>query len=735
MPSLIGQSFGRYHILEQLGEGGMATVFKAYDTRLERDVAIKVIRRSAFPVEQHELVLKRFEREAKALAKLNHPNIVNVIDYGDYEEAPYLVMPFFPGGTLKQHLGKPIPWQEAIRLLLPIAHALQYAHEQGIIHRDVKPSNILITRSGEPMLSDFGIAKILEGGEVTALTGTGVGVGTPEYMAPEQWTGQACVQSDVYSLGVVFYELVTGRKPFVADTPAAILLMQATEPLPRPSKYLPDLPEKVERILLKALARDPQDRYQTMGEFAAAIEGVFNENAPTMVVGKADSAKAAPAAEVLASLEADKTRTAAIPQDSQEKVEPVPSPEPKAPARKPPVAPKPRPVGKPRWIGWLIGIAAVLLLFGGGAIAYYSFIKPATPRATATKAVATRVPATQMPAQPPTETPTPPDCRRSDIFCVGLITNIGNINDKSFNQSAWEGLIKSRDAGVADWIDYIESASIESNQMNIAIFLDAGYDVIVTIGFNMTEPTYAMALKSPNTKFIGIDQALPNDADHPEWPLPNLVSISYHEDQSGFLVGALAAMMSTTHKIGAVCGTDEVPAVWRYGEGYRAGAAYADLRSGTKTEVSVVYHNDVGFDLTFNDPTWGADTAQILIDQGADVIFGCGGNTSNGALQVGAQNGKYVIGVDTDQFYTMPEIGAWILSSALKPETEPIVYLIRQAKDGTFPTNGIFYGPPGYAPFHDLTDKVPDKVEAAMKVYLAMLLDGTLKTNVPLSRP
>jgi serine/threonine protein kinase len=264
MPSLIGQSIGRYHILEQLGEGGMATVYKAFDTRLERDVAIKVIRRNAFPVEQHELVLKRFEREAKALAKLNHPNIVGVIDYGEYEDSPYLVMPYFPGGTLKERLGKPVPWQDAVRLLLPIAHALQFAHEQGILHRDVKPSNILITRSGEPMLSDFGIAKILEGGETTALTGTGVGVGTPEYMAPEQWTGMACLQSDVYSLGVIFYELITGRKPYVADTPAAILLKQATEPFPRPIQYVPDLPEKVERILLKALAHAPEDRYQTM---------------------------------------------------------------------------------------------------------------------------------------------------------------------------------------------------------------------------------------------------------------------------------------------------------------------------------------------------------------------------------------------------------------------------------------------------------------------------------------
>jgi len=276
MSNLIGQSLGRYHILEQLGEGGMATVYKAYDTRLERDVAVKIIRRKAFPEEQLERILKRFEREAKALARLTHPNIVGVIDYGEHEGAPYLVMPYLPGGTLKQRLGKPMPWQEAVRLLLPIAQALEYAHEHAIIHRDIKPSNILLTEKGQPMLSDFGIAKILENDDAATLTGTGVGVGTPEYMAPEQWTGAAGPQSDIYSLGVVLYELVTGRKPYTADTPAAILLKQASEPLPRPGQFVRDLPEAVEKALIKALARKPDDRYTDMGQFAVALDGLLN---------------------------------------------------------------------------------------------------------------------------------------------------------------------------------------------------------------------------------------------------------------------------------------------------------------------------------------------------------------------------------------------------------------------------------------------------------------------------
>lgn len=191
MTDLSGQYLERYHLLERLGEGGMATVYKAYDTRLEREVAVKIIRHNAFPSEKLEEVLKRFEREAKSLARLSHPNIVKVHDYGEHQGAPFLVLEYLPGGTLKKMLGKPMPWNNAIRLLLPVARGVAYAHQHGILHRDIKPANILITEGGEPMLSDFGIAKIFEGGQSAALTASGMFVGTPEYTAPEQWTGRS----------------------------------------------------------------------------------------------------------------------------------------------------------------------------------------------------------------------------------------------------------------------------------------------------------------------------------------------------------------------------------------------------------------------------------------------------------------------------------------------------------------------------------------------------------------
>ena len=277
MPNLTGQSIGRYHILEQLGEGGMATVYKAYDTRLERNVALKVLRTDQFIPAQLHLVLQRFEREAKSLAKISHPSIVNVLDFGKHEDQPFLVMEYLPGGTLKRKLGNAIPWRETFKTILPVARGLAYAHQHGIVHRDVKPVNILMNEFDEPVLTDFGIAKLLEGAEGHTLTGSGVGIGTPDYMAPEQGMGASTIdaRADIYSLGIVLYEMIAGRKPYIADTPMAVVLKQLNDPLPRPTDFVPDIPEGVEKILFKALAKQPEDRYVDMNALITSMESLL----------------------------------------------------------------------------------------------------------------------------------------------------------------------------------------------------------------------------------------------------------------------------------------------------------------------------------------------------------------------------------------------------------------------------------------------------------------------------
>lgn len=323
--------------------------------------------------------------------------------------------------------------------------------------------------------------------------------------------------------------------------------------------------------------------------------------------------------------------------------------------------------------------------------------------------------------------PARPDCTREELFCVGLVTDIGKINDRSFNQSAWRGVQQAQEE-LGAFVQYIETADEKDYAKNIDTFANENYDVIVTVGFNLREATLVAAESYPDILFIGIDQ------DQFEGTIENVAGLIFPEDQAGFLVGALAAMMSETNKVGAVCANDAAPPVWRLGEGYRAGAAYADELNGTTTDVLVVYHNDAGFDTTFIDPEWGEATANAMMGEGVDIIFGCGGITGNGAITAAAQAGIYAIGVDTDQFLTLPAAAPRMLSSAMKLITPGVFELLKRAREGNFPA-GNYLGDVTYAPFHDVENEVPEEVKAAMDQIHAGLLDGSIETNVPPEKP
>jgi tRNA A-37 threonylcarbamoyl transferase component Bud32 len=270
MEDLVGKTVDRYKIIGEIGRGGMAIVYRAIDSMLDRNVAIKIIMPE---YADKEKLLKRFSREAKSLAKLSHSNIVKVLDYGEYEGSPYLVMEYIPGGTLSSMLGKPMNYAEAAALLAPVARALNYAHQQKVVHRDIKPGNILINESGQALLSDFGILKLLDAEETQGLTGTGKIVGTPSYMSPEQIRGlQIDGRADIYSLGIVFFEMITGRKPYIANTPIELSLKHLNESIPRARQFVRDLPTGAEQVFLKAMAKKPEERYQSMAAFADDLE-------------------------------------------------------------------------------------------------------------------------------------------------------------------------------------------------------------------------------------------------------------------------------------------------------------------------------------------------------------------------------------------------------------------------------------------------------------------------------
>lgn len=275
----IGAQVGAYQITEKIGSGGMATVFKARQPRLERDVAIKVMHQN---ISQDTNFLARFEREARIVASLDHPNIVPIYDYDEHQGQPYLVMKYVKGYTLKDILrAEPIETADILRVLTAVGSALEFAHKRGVLHRDIKPSNIIIDERGDAYLMDFGLARIAQSGESTM--SADVMLGTPHYISPEQAQGNNDLDSrtDVYSLGIVLYEMLTGRVPFVGDTSYAIIHAQITETPPPPRKINPTITPAVEAVVLKALAKLRDDRYSSPTELVNAFrDALANGDAP-----------------------------------------------------------------------------------------------------------------------------------------------------------------------------------------------------------------------------------------------------------------------------------------------------------------------------------------------------------------------------------------------------------------------------------------------------------------------
>lgn len=245
----------------------MATVYRAFDPRFDREVAIKVLPREMMHDPQFR---SRFEREIKMIAQLEHPSIVPVYDVGDVDEQPYFVMRFMMGGSLSDRIAEgSIPIQDTARIIERVAQGLSYAHRKGIIHRDLKPDNILFDENGEPFISDFGVAKLSE--SASNLTGSGV-IGTPAYMSPEQAQGlEIDMRSDVYGLGVIVYQMLTGQQPYSADTPMGVVVKHITEPVPEILKILPNLPADVDEIIKTAMAKDRDERYPNTIELAKAL--------------------------------------------------------------------------------------------------------------------------------------------------------------------------------------------------------------------------------------------------------------------------------------------------------------------------------------------------------------------------------------------------------------------------------------------------------------------------------
>lgn len=399
------KKIGRYEIIDELGRGGMATVYRANDPRFEREVALKVLPRELLHDPQFRV---RFEREAKTIAMLEHPFIVPVYDFGEEDGQPYFVMRYMTGGSLADRIRSTgtLNVAQSARIMDGLCAALDEAHQKGIIHRDLKPANILFDRAGEPCVSDFGIAKITQSQtNVTA----GAMLGTPAYMSPEQAQGEKVdARSDIYALGIILFEMLTGRQPYESDTPMGVAVKHITEPVPHILDLNPELPPGVEAIIEKAMAKDRDARFQTAGEFSAALTAVAQ--------GMGGQEALETAANVTGIHKDDKTYVQAA------KTRIGTRPVAQAGARQT-VPPQPQPAPKKAPV-WLWGIVAVVLLcMAGGVVLGAQMVggllgQPTQPLAqntpapspTEVMAAATEAPtATPEPTQPvvAAESPTP----------------------------------------------------------------------------------------------------------------------------------------------------------------------------------------------------------------------------------------------------------------------------------------------------------------------------------------
>ncbi len=354
-----GMQVGPYQILERLGQGGMATVYKAYHPALDRYVALKVLH-PAFMEDPN--FLERFRREARVVARLDHPNIVPIYDFSEHEGQPYLVMKFIEGETLKARLQRGrLSVEEVMVVAEAVGAALSYAHRQGVLHRDVKPSNVMLAADGRIYLTDFGLARIAQAGE-SSLSSDRL-LGTPQYISPEQALGKGDLdeRTDVYSFGVMLFELFLARVPYSADTPYAIIHDHIYTPLPRPRDLDPNISPALERVLLKALAKSPDDRFASVEALMEALrKAVRGEDA---LAG--EPLPAQPAAATLPSLKAKAATGTA----------PAPPAASAAPAAPPPssggsVSTVVAPPQRHGWWWFLGGILVAVLVVGAGVLVF-----------------------------------------------------------------------------------------------------------------------------------------------------------------------------------------------------------------------------------------------------------------------------------------------------------------------------------------------------------------------------
>jgi len=732
-----GQSLGPYRILEQIGKGGMATVYKAYEPSLDRYVAIKVL--PEYFAHYPEFV-SRFEREAKAIAKLDHPNIVPIFGYGQDRGLMYLVMRYVPAGTLREMMGRAMDLRVVGDILRQVGGALHYAHQQGVVHRDIKPSNVLMADRKWALLTDFGLAKMVESS--SQLTKSGVGVGTPAYMSPEQGQGMNVdLRTDIYSLGVMLYEMTTGRIPYDAETPMAIVLKHISAPLPLPSAVNPNLPENVQRVILKAMAKEPDDRFQTVEEMVKAFDKALDEipssEQPTSFAELVKPADKVPQSRIQETLPQPPNLELPIPLPEHEKQTQVAAGQPEVrtiPEQRFPPAKTKIKRSIPVWVYLLVGFVLVAVVIGGLGFRRIRIALRASRQAATQKAVAaTRITRTPVVVNQPTVKPvlltsTPMPVEQAQLpFKPCLLTDEGGVEDRSFNQASWIGL-QAADKLVGSQGTFLVSKSPEDYAPNLLSLLDQGCDLVISSGFLLGDATWKIAVERPERKFAIIDFTYPQI-------LPNLRTSEFATDQAAFLAGYLAAGMTQTGKVGTYGGVQIDPVV-AFMEGFTQGVFWYNQVHATQVVVlGWDPLNKTGlFSGNFVNQEDGRKLSEELFRQGVDIILPVAGPQGIGTLELMHERGSgLLIGVDTDWSLFFPDRQDVVLASVAKNISSFVTESVRMAKEGRFEggnyrgdlaNNGV-----GLVIGEGWRTKVPDSLKIELEKLGRDIIDGRVKTR------
>jgi len=770
----------RYKIEDLLGQGGMSSVYKAFDPNLKRVVAIKMVHPH---LSNDRTFLMRFEEEAAAIANIRHPNIVQVFDFNTDQDLSYMVMEYVPGETLQSRLKRlnnkqqKMPVDEALKITMNVCDGLSYAHKRGMVHRDVKPANIMLDIQNQAILMDFGIVKIVGS---AAHTLTGAVIGTANYMPPEVIRSEPADQrSDIYALGVVLFEMLSGKPPFEADSAMTIMLMHLNDSIPDIQTMRDDLPKNLTWVLMKALEKDRIKRYQTADEFSADLRNVYQHMETKEIVLPVTEEKINTVDEITIPTE---ILSPSIGQGDEVTVvdySPKLTSTESAPATLvvPPQTKKMEGQIKERKsipLGLLIGFAGLLVVaavvvagfvfnwFGSGsevipteqpAIVIMQLTEDSL-QSTRKTAVAQSLIGDMQTQEAKKQSPSEFDVQKTSIalsllnavqtqeaqknatselsdenkFKVCQLTSSGGIDDQSFNATVRKGIEKAEnELGVAS--EFLESSNPADYEINLVSFIDKRCDLIVSTGFQLGDITTSFALSYPDYKFTIVDYPV-------ETEIPNLVGQQFQIDEATFLAGYLAARMTQTGKVASYGGMSLRP-VHMFMDGFARGVSYYNSVYGTEVEV-------IGWDFdnpdagiyvgSFEDRKLGADIANDLINQGVDVILPVAGEVGFGSAAVMLDRGSgVIIGVDSDWATNNPEFSSVILTSVLKNSDITTFQIIKNAVDNQFEGSNfvgrLINDGVGLAPIRGFEDRISAEFIQELAMLREKIISGEIKLD------